>query len=89
MAGVQSPSKSDGGSERGHEDRGKDEGVHEVRYARDEYANIKAVAYFDLEGQKCNNKNTAGYHRAELIYNNLKERVQFVKYNTEDELIEE
>ncbi len=66
-----------------------DEGVHEVRYTRDEYANIISIAYFDLKGQKTNNSKTNGYHRVETIYNNLKERIKTVRYNTKDELIRE
>jgi len=63
-------------------------GVYEVRYTLDEYANLKTISYYNLDGQK-QNDTTSRFHRAELIYNDLKERVKVLKYDTENKLIED
>lgn len=64
------------------------DGVHEVRYVLNEYGDLKSMEYYNLNGEK-HTHGTRGFFRAEATYNDSKERIEVVKYDTLGTVIEE
>lgn len=56
-------------------------GVHEIRHTRNRYGDLLTMAYYNLKGEK-HISPYRGFYMAELKYNDLKERIEVIRYDT-------
>jgi hypothetical protein len=65
-----------------------DNDVHETRYTMNKYVRTETVAYYNLSGEKQMNE-AAGYHSAQVVFDDFGERDHVIKYDTQGEELKE
>ncbi|MCR9248886.1 MAG: hypothetical protein NXI20_00625 [bacterium] len=60
--------------------------VHAIRYALNTHGDLKSIAYFNSELKPQNNLSN-GFHKAEVQYDSIGNRIAILKYNSENQLI--